>query len=167
MVSPEFSLRPAVDADREVLLAIYTSTRESELAILAWSEERKREFLELQSRFQDLQYRSRYPDAAFDVVVSRGRAAGRLYVDRSGPGIHVIDVALLPAHRGSGLGTALLEVIVSEADATGRTLTLSVEGQNRVRSLYERLGFRAVEETGVYVRMERDPRPAGESGYPP
>lgn len=61
MVSPEFSLRPAVDADREVLLAIYTSTRENELAILAWSEERKREFLELQSRFQDVQYRSRYP----------------------------------------------------------------------------------------------------------
>lgn len=99
--------------------------------------------------------------------MSRGQAAGRLYVDRSGPGIHVIDVALLPAHRGSGLGTALLKDIVSEADATVRTLTLSVEGQNRVRSLYERLGFRAVEETGVYVRMERDPRPAGEGGYPP
>lgn len=149
-------MRPAVEADRALLLAIYASTRENELAVLTWSDERKSEFLELQFRFHDAQYRSRYPDASFDVVVSHRQGAGRLYVDRSrSAAIHVIDIALLPAHRESGLGTALLGDILSEADAAARRVTLSVEGENRARSLYDRLGFRAVEDTGVYVLMER------------
>ncbi len=150
-------MRPVVEADRALLLAIYASTRESELAILTWSDKRKSEFLELQLRFRDAQYRSRYRGASFDVVLSRGEEAGWLYVDRSEPAIHVIDVALLPAYRGRGLGTALLGDILDEADDAGRSVTLSVEGQNSVRSLYERLGFRRAVDAGVYTRMEREP----------
>jgi ribosomal protein S18 acetylase RimI-like enzyme len=155
--TPTFSLRAAVDADRDFLAAVYASTRQDELALVSWSEAKKREYLELQCRLQETQYQSRYAGASFDVVMSRGEGVGRLYVDRSTPKIHIIDIALLLAHRGSGLGTAILSDVLREADAAGRAVTLSVEGRNRARSLYERLGFCPFEDTGVYVRMERVP----------
>ena len=52
--------------------------------------------------------------------------------------LNVIDIALLPAHRGRGLGTFLLRELLAEADREGRTVSLHVEFFNRVRSLYDR-----------------------------
>jgi ribosomal protein S18 acetylase RimI-like enzyme len=140
------------------LLAIYASSREDELAVLPWSEEQKRGLVELEYDFQDTHYRSNHPDGDFDVVMSEGDAAGRLYVDRSAPEIHVIEITLLPAHRGYGLGAALLGALLAEADLAGRPVTLSVERANPARSLYARLGLRVVEDSGVYLRMQRAPR---------
>jgi ribosomal protein S18 acetylase RimI-like enzyme len=165
---PAFWLRPAGPEDRTLLLAIFASSREDELAVLPWGEEQKRALVELQYDFQHAHYRSNHPEAGFDVVMFNGEAAGRFYVDRSGPEIHVIEVTLLPPHRGCGPGTALLEDLLAEADSAGRLVTLSVDHANRARSLYDRLEFRVVEDSGVYLRMQRAPRePVTRPGQPP
>ncbi|HEX6939117.1 MAG TPA: GNAT family N-acetyltransferase, partial [Longimicrobiales bacterium] len=67
------------------------------------------------------------------------------------------DIALLPEHRGRGIGTALLEALIAEADAAGKPVSIHVEQYNPARRLYARLGFREVEDLGVYVFMERPP----------
>lgn len=46
---------------------------------------------------------------------------------------------------------------MDEAGRSGRTLSIHVEMNNPARRLYERLGFRAAGEHGVYVLMERAP----------
>ncbi len=58
--------------------------------------------------------------------------------------IHINNVALRPALRGQGLGTALMRYVLREARQLGaRRATLEVRASNvGARKLYERLGFR-------------------------
>jgi ribosomal protein S18 acetylase RimI-like enzyme len=148
-------LRPAVGADRAFLVELYAGLREPELAHVAWDDDQKRAFVEHQYAAQDAHYRSNYPGATLDVVELDGERAGRLYVHRGPSDIRIMDIALLPAFRGLGIGTALLRTLVDEADASGRKLSIHVEANNPARALYDRLGFRPAGEHGVYVLMER------------
>ncbi len=91
------------------------------------------------------------------MIVAGGRPAGRLYVARWEDEIRIVDIALLPEHRGNGLGTALLRELIEEADAAGKPLSIHVEQNNPARPLYDRLGFEEAGEFGVYVLMRRAP----------
>lgn len=151
------TLRPATPADEPFLFRVYASTREEELAPVPWTTEQKRAFLAQQFRAQSAYYREQYPAAAFDVILADGVPAGRLYVNRAAEEIRLIDIALLPEHRGAGVGGALLRELQDEARATRRRLTIHVEKMNPARRLYDRLGFRAVEDKGVYDFLEWRP----------
>ncbi|HTD51708.1 MAG TPA: GNAT family N-acetyltransferase, partial [Thermoanaerobaculia bacterium] len=74
--------------------------------------------------------------------------------------IRLVDIALLPAFRGKGVGTRLLAELIAEAKGRGVPLTIHVELFNPARRLYDRLGFTPVEEHGVHVLMERRPEAA-------
>jgi ribosomal protein S18 acetylase RimI-like enzyme len=68
-----------------------------------------------------------------------------------------MDIALAPPFRRRGIGTALLDALIAEAQASGRTLSIHVETNNPARRLYERLGFAKAGEHGVYLLLERAP----------
>lgn len=150
-------LRPAGADDRDSLLRVYASTREEELRLVDWSDEQKAAFVRQQFEAQDAYYREHYEPATFDVIEVEGEPAGRLYVARWEEEIRIMDIALLPEHRGRGIGTALLRALLDEAAEAGKRLSIHVELNNPARRLYERLGFAAVEERGVYVLMEARP----------
>ncbi|MEL7059702.1 MAG: GNAT family N-acetyltransferase [Acidobacteriota bacterium] len=156
-------LRPATDADRELLFCVYASTRMEELAVVPWSEREKEEFLRFQFEAQDRHYREHFPQTRFDVIEVAGKAAGRLYVDRRDDEIRLVDIALLPAFRGSGVGRALVTELLDEGANRGVVVRIHVERENRAMTLYRRLGFEKVEEQGVYDLMEwrptADPEP--------
>jgi ribosomal protein S18 acetylase RimI-like enzyme len=151
------TLRQAQQSDRELLYGIYASTRTEELAVVPWSDEQKAAFLRMQFDAQDRHYRQHYPEAAYLVIESGGQAAGRLYVHRSEREIRILDVALLPAQRGRGIGGGLLRELLAEGDRDGKVVVLHVELQNPALRLYERLGFKTVEDVGLHYRMERPP----------
>lgn len=147
-------LRDVVPADRPFLRAVYASTREDELARTGWTRAQKDEFLDQQFAAQDLHYTRNYDNATYSVIVVDGYPAGRLYVARWPAEIRIIDIALLPAARGRGVGTGLLRELIDEAAGAGRRLTIHVERENPALQLYERLGFARVEERGPYYLME-------------
>ncbi len=151
------SLRPTAPADERVLLAIYSSTREAELAVTSWDEAQKREFVEQQFRAQDQYYRANYANASYDVIEVDDQPAGRLYVARWPDEIRIMDIALLAEARGRGIGTHLLRELQKEARVAGKPLRIHVERFNPALSLYERLGFRLVEDRGVYLFLEWSP----------
>ena len=138
----------------ELLCAVYASTRAEELAVTDWSAEQKAQFCRQQFTAQDAHYRTHYPTARFSVIEREGLPIGRLFVDRWEKEIRIMDIALLPEHRGAGIGTRLLCELQEEARAAGRALSIHVEKFNPALRLYERLGFRAKEDKGVYVLME-------------
>lgn len=148
------SLRPITPADEPFLARLYASTREQELAQTNWSEEQKALFCRLQFNAQTVDYQRNYPDASFDVIQRDGVAAGRLLVLRADEKVHIIDIALLPEHRGAGIGTKFLRELQDEAKAAGKKLSIHVEQFNPARRLYERLGFKQVEDKGVYLLMQ-------------
>lgn len=150
-------LRPMNSEDHEFLYRVYASTRQEELAAVPWTVEQKEAFLRSQFSLQHQHYQKYYADAAFDVILCDGAPAGRLYVFRSAEEIRIVDIALLPEHRGAGIGTRLLQDVLTEAAASGKRVSIHVERFNPAMRLYERLGFRKQEEVGVYFRMEWSP----------
>jgi ribosomal protein S18 acetylase RimI-like enzyme len=155
---PGIELRPAAAADREFLVALYASTRADELSVVPWSDAEKDAFVRMQFDAQDASYRQNHPAAEFLIVLAAREPIGRLYLARLVDELRVIDLALLPAWRGAGIGSALMAGVLRQADRDGVSVTLHVELRNRARRLYERLGFRSVEEGGVYLFMRRPPR---------
>ena len=154
---PGLTVRPSVPEDRSFLLEVYASTRVDELAPVPWGVAEKRAFIAQQFEAQDRAYRAAYPDGRFLVVEDRGNRIGRLYLATLSDELRVVDVALLPEHRGRGVGSALISAVIAEAESAGLAVRLNVEPWNPARRLYLRLGFRPGPVTGIYERMERPP----------
>lgn len=152
-------LRPIGPDDLGFLAALYASTRTAELALVPWTEAQKAAFLQQQFAAQHHHYQTYYAAASFDVVLVGDEPAGRLYVDRGPREIRIVDIAFLPAFRNRGLGTRFIRALQDEAAASGRTLSIHVERMNPALALYERLGFRLVEDKGVYLLMAWTPAP--------
>jgi GNAT superfamily N-acetyltransferase len=153
------SLRPITDDDLPFLLELYGSTREAELAQLAWTPEQKAAFVRQQFEAQHAWWQEHYTGARWDLVLMNGRPAGRLYVDVWAREVRVVDIAISPAHRGRGLGTLLLRRVFAEADGMGKPVSIHVEVFNPARRLYHRLGFVEKGTHGeVYILMERPVR---------
>jgi ribosomal protein S18 acetylase RimI-like enzyme len=146
-----------VPGDREFLYRVYASTREEELAVVPWDDAQKDAFLCMQFDAQDAWWHENYAEASFDVIVVEGEPAGRLYVHRGRSEIRIVDIALLPEHRGNGIGTQLLEGLLAEGDTGGKNVTIHVERMNPALRLYERLGFAVAEDKGVYLFLARPP----------
>ncbi len=150
----KLSLRPATAADDPLLRRVYRSTREAEMAQLPWTDAHKDDFCAMQFSHQDRGYRGAYPDAEFLVVLCDGETVGRLYRVAANGVLHILDIALLPAWRNLGIGTRLLRETMATAAADGVPVQLHVDKSNRAQHLYARLGFRQVEDTGIYLRLE-------------
>jgi ribosomal protein S18 acetylase RimI-like enzyme len=158
------TLRPVEDGDRALLRRIYGSTREEELAPLGWDEAQRAAFVAMQFDAQDRYYREHYPAASFQVILRDGRPAGRLYVNQGAEEIRIVDIALLPEHRGAGIGTALLRELQALGAAQGKPVTIHVERFNPALRLYERLGFRPSADRGVYLLLAWSPGAPAASG---
>ncbi|WP_245578851.1 GNAT family N-acetyltransferase [Cucumibacter marinus] len=147
--------RVETEADQDILIALYRSTRESELAQTPWDEAEKQAFVAMQFRAQHTHYRAHYPDALW-LIIERGcEAIGRLYLERWSDEHRIIDIALIPAARGHGFGGAILADLIEEAEAVGKPVSIHVEKTNPAMSLYRRLGFAVVEDKGVYDLLRR------------
>lgn len=153
------SLRPEAPADDAFLLELYASTRAAELALTDWTTDQKEAFVASQFAAQRAYYRGKFPEASFDVIERGGSAVGRLYVDRSGGELRIVDIALVPAHRGQGLGRALIEWLQQDAATRAQRIVIHVEANNPARRLYDRLGFVPVRDVFPYVMMAWVPAP--------
>ena len=152
--SAAISLRSVRPDDQAFLLSVYASTREPELATVEWDAAQKAAFVRMQFDAQHAYYQEHYEGAAFDVILAGGQPAGRLYIHRRDDEIRIMDIALLPEFCNRGIGTTLLHGLQSEAAAAGKPLRIHVERFNPALRLYERLGFRQIDDRGVYLFME-------------
>lgn len=156
-VPPAISLRPITDGDPKFLFQLYASTRGGEQALFGMNDVQWEGFLRMQFNLQHNQYMQNYDNPSFDIIMLGDAPAGRLYVNRAPEEIRVIDISLLPEHRGRGIGTDLMRRILQEGDDTGIPVTLHVEKNNPALALYQRLGFRIEADRGVSWFMERSP----------
>ena len=152
-MTPTVSLRSATAEDREFFATVYASTRIEELALTDWDEAQKADFCQMQFTAQDSHYRQHYPTAEYAVIQHADVAVGRLYLDRWPQEIRIMDIAILPAHRGRGIASHLLETLQHEAAASNRSLSIHVERFNPALRLYQRLGFQLCEDKGVYLLL--------------
>ena len=130
---------------------------------MMWPPEQRQLFLASQFRAQDAHHREHFRTASFDLILLGGEPIGRLYVDRRSDEHHLIDIALLPEHRGRGIGGSLLADLLAEGERLGLPILLHVEHSNPAGRLYRRLGFELVEDREVFQLMRWTPASTPES----
>lgn len=156
------SLRPARKKDAPFQRALFETARPDAAILAAWPETVRRPFLDQQFHFQTVHYARVYPDACRLLVVADDLPIGRLIVSLAPAAWCLVDIALLPAWRGKGIGRLLLKTVQAEARRAGAPcLRLMVDVHNPARRLYERLGFAAIADHQANLEMEW--RPARES----
>ena len=154
--------RPVDSADDGFLLTLYASTRAPERVLSGWDAPTWDAFVRMQFKAQCTHYLAHWPASEHSVIQTLHDGAlhdvGRLWLDRRPGVVHVLDIALLPAWCGRGLGTACLtglqKQVPAQAQAQAQALSIQVEHGNPARRLYERLGFVPVgEPQGIHQLM--------------
>jgi ribosomal protein S18 acetylase RimI-like enzyme len=140
---PHVGLRPATDADHDLLLALFAEDRRKELEHLPLPDDQKAAFLRQQFDAQRRGHDDQFPGIERSIIVADGHDAGRLDRHREDERVRVVEIMVAPAHQGRGIGTAALARTIH--DAGSKPVVLSVEATNEgARRLYGRLGFRVL-----------------------
>lgn len=149
------ALRAATMDDIPFLRALYGGSREEELRPVPWSERDKQGFLDSQFALQHRHFVTQFNEGYFLIVEREGQPRGRFYLDdNEQDDAHIVDIALLPAERGRGVGRALIRATQDRAACTGRGVGLYVEKHNTAaQRLYARLGFRLEGEEAFHYRL--------------
>ena len=150
----QVTLRPAAADDEAFLFELFASTRE-EFNFL--EETQKQALLKMQYDARRFQYAGGYPQAEASIILVGDRPAGRMLVDEGEHAITLVDIAMLPAFRNSGIGTQLLQDLLKRAVDARKPVKLQVFKSNPALSLYERLGFSQVGEQSMYLEMIFEP----------
>ncbi|WP_426454786.1 GNAT family N-acetyltransferase [Paenibacillus sp. S-38] len=148
---------PVCPEDEALLYSLYGASRQEELDAWGWRPQEREAFLGMQYRLQQQSYRSQYPESDHWIIVHEEQRVGQVRIDRSGDDLRLVDLSLLPAWRGRGIGTQLLRELQMEAGAAGRSILLSVVEGSPAGRLYERLGFETVGQPSVYRQMRWKP----------
>lgn len=147
------TLRPVCAADEAFLFRVFRSVHKQTFAVLELSDEQKTELLRMQFTAQQEQYRIQYPRADFDLVLCDGVPVGSMYALRGPDEFVLIDIALLPEHRNSGIGKELVTTLIRQAKNEKKAVTAHVRCDNPAWRLWQRLGFEAVGDDGVYLQI--------------
>ena len=161
MGSTGYTLRPATADDEAFLYALFASARPDAPLLASWPEAEREQFLRSQFTLQARHYTTHFPDAEHAIVLVDGAPVGRSWVDWRETEARVLDVALVPAVRGQGLGGRLLDDLKAEARRRGIPVTLHVEHNNpAAKRFYARHGFRVVKDIGTHDFLEWASDPA-------
>lgn len=148
------ALRPVTRDDEPFLIAVYGSTRAEELALTEWDESQRNGFVKAQFLAQSHYYQTTFPEAEHHIILSDDRPVGRLYVAKVEREIRILDITVLPEHRNGGIGASILKGLLYESEETGTPVHIYVESFNPSLRLFERLGFRRVDVSGIHFLME-------------
>ncbi len=151
----DLNLRPIQEpGDMLLLQHIYATSRDYEMGYYGFPEPDLTYFLTDQFILQHRQYMNALNAKFYIIETLSGEPLGRFYTrEMSYPEIRVIDIAILPAHRGRGIGMALFEQTMNQAKNEGKRVSIHVEKQNPAHGFYEKLGFGFVHVDGIYDLM--------------
>ena len=154
----KITLCPVQADDLEFVAGVFAATRADRFAGAALAPQQLQQLLTQQFGAQQAQYRAQFPQAELSLVLSNDVPIGYFHVDRSGKRYVLVDVALVPKRSGRGVGTQLIGALIDEAFAEGKVVCAHVEKNNQgAWRLYRRLGFRVVDDNGVYLEIECGP----------
>lgn len=156
-MAENLSFRSVRPEDSVFLLALFSSARKNELDSLNWDAESRQAFLEMQFQAQQNHYQEHFPSRDHRIVLLDKHPIGMTDIARGKKEIRVLDIILKPENRNMGIGTTLMQDVLDAADKSGKAIRLYVEKFNPAFSLYRRLGFTVIDDTGVHYHMERLP----------
>ncbi len=160
LMNDDVSTRPILATDAAFLLSVFASARSLELDALESRGADVDAFVRMQFAAQARYYEASYPGAQHSVVLVNGRPVGRAIIQRSGREIVIVDIALLAASRNVGVGSAVVQDLLDEADAGGLPVRCRVlQVNDAARRFWARHGFVPKGVDGAHVAMVRPCQP--------
>jgi ribosomal protein S18 acetylase RimI-like enzyme len=156
----DYRLRPATEEDEPFLKELSFDLRAPDFLALQMPEAALMQLLEMQYRAQKAGYQQQFPNAESTIVWVGPYRVGRMLVNPGKAALHLIDIALLTAFRGHGIGRSMIESLIERARQAAVPLRLTVREENRAMQLYARLGFVRCGERAMSVEMEWGGAPA-------
>lgn len=141
------TLRPAKPEDAEFLYYLLKAAMQQYVAqTYGWDE-----------LWQQAHFQKNFDPARQQVIVLEGQDIGVIAVERKETEIFLAKIYLLPEYQNRGIGTRLIEALLREAFGQNLPVRLRVLKVNPARRLYERLGFKVIEEADTHYLMEAVP----------
>lgn len=155
--------RRAETSDEPFLFELFVTSRERELLPLP---------AEFRDRFARHQYdifcagiRDNYPGAdhfVLDMCLAEedqiiiAPAGGIVFIEGD-HSLLLIDLAIQPAHRNRGIGSAVLKIVMDRCRESKKAITASVTPYNPARRFYARHGFIEKQTQADYIGIEWRP----------
>ncbi|GAA3876964.1 hypothetical protein GCM10022381_19390 [Leifsonia kafniensis] len=150
------TLRTAARGDDALIRRLFTDSRAADFAHLPGTDAAAQAIVDLQFTAHAAMLSTRYPDAEHKVITAHGSPVGHIVTNTLPGSIRLVDIAVLAEHQGHGLGTAVLDALLSHADATVRTVELSVWELNEPAiRWYQRHNFITTGAVGGRLAMRR------------
>jgi ribosomal protein S18 acetylase RimI-like enzyme len=103
---------------------------------------------------EEAQFRNQLDWLTTQVVHANNLAVGFIMAPIKDGARWIHTICIVPEHQRKGIGTEVLRRVISQAKEQKMSLYLSVLKVNPARRLYERLGFRVIEETTHHFKMK-------------
>jgi ribosomal protein S18 acetylase RimI-like enzyme len=141
----EIEMRQATADDVNLLWRIFCASMKEYIrqARGEWNEER-----------EEAQFRCQLDLAASRIIRANNLEVGFVMMPTRDGALWIHTICIAPEHQNKGIGTEVMHSVIEEAKERTMALYLSVLKVNPARRLYERLGFRVVEETRHHFRMQ-------------
>jgi ribosomal protein S18 acetylase RimI-like enzyme len=141
-------LRPCTTDDRDFLFSLHRNTNRSyvEATFGAWDEEWQRQ------RFEQM-----FNPYSRKIITLRGWPVGMVDVHEDADSISIEDLQILPDLQRQGIGTEVIREVTDRARSFQRPVTVRMFKVNPARSLYERMGFRVVDQSETHLKLRREP----------
>ena len=132
----DLKLRPARKKDAAFAEALYLLTMLPLLTALGLGDEQR-----LRARFAQ-----GYKRECSKIACIIPADVGWIQLSKTSTGFHLDQLHLIPEWRGHGIGSYLIEAMLQRAGKAGATVALDVIRGNPAFALYQKFGFRPVEE---------------------
>lgn len=144
LTDPDFELRDETADDRPFLDALHRGVILQ--AMGGGADETDPVMVSLagmQVRARDLAYAADWPGARRRTAWIGPERVGAIITSEGPGGLHVVDIAVAPGQRRRGVGRAMLEAVLREADRAGLETTARILVSNAAsRALFAAAGFR-------------------------
>lgn len=147
------AFRPEAPDDESFLRRLIQSTIEEELGADAWPEPMRTHLIGVQYAARKQAVRGRFPEGESRIILADDAEAGWLYAAWLSDAVWLVEIMVLHAYRGRGIGRIAIQQLIR--DAGGRPVQLKVNVTNAgAARLYERLGFHRVGGDEVQHHMK-------------
>lgn len=154
--APAYRLRTVTEADRPFIARVFGEGRATEYARWGLDPMQLEQLVQHQSAAQWLHYQVHYPGAIHSVIGVGEAEVGRLWVHRDAGQLHLLDLTVLTAWRGRGIGGRIVSDLKAEAAACAGGIGIWLSDSEDA-SWWQRRGFRPCERRDFHQRWEWTP----------
>jgi len=105
--------------------------------------------------YQQNDYRECFMPHKNKVIVCNSEEAGFLETSEEDNIVYIVELEILPEYQGKGIGSSIIKDIIEYASGAQKRVKLGCFKINTdAKRLYERLGFKVIEETETHYILE-------------